>query len=103
GLAVVQLEGHWMFINKSGVITAEFPSGVAFAQPLSEGLSLVTADTNEPGTKKLGYVDRNGHWAVKPQWDEAEPFENGLARVSTWKSAKMTYIDRTGSIVWQQD
>jgi hypothetical protein len=78
GLAAVQLEGHWMFIDKSGAVTAEFPAGVAFAEPLSDGLSLVSADRDQSG-RKFGYVDRNGHWAIKPSWDDAQPFHEGLA------------------------
>jgi hypothetical protein len=39
----VQLEGRWMFIDKTGAVTAQFPAGIAFAEPLSDGLSLVTA------------------------------------------------------------
>jgi hypothetical protein len=78
GLAAVQLEGHWMFIDKSGAVTAEFPAGVAFAERLSDGLSLVSADRDQSG-RKFGYVDRNGHWAIKPSWDDAQPFHEGLA------------------------
>ncbi|MEO8754360.1 MAG: WG repeat-containing protein [Casimicrobiaceae bacterium] len=100
GLAPVQSEGHWMFIDKEGAVTAELPGGVVFAYPLSDGLSLVTADRDTPG-RKFGYVDRNGKWVVKPMWDEAEPFRNGLARVGIWKGGKMAYIDRAGKIVFE--
>lgn len=100
GLAAVQFEGRWMFVNREGVVTAEFPAGVAFAYPLSDGLALVAADRDAPG-RKMGYVDRNGRWVIKPAWDEAAPFHEGLARVGLWQGGKMAYIDGAGKIVWQ--
>ena len=100
GLAAVQLQGHWMFIDKTGAVTAEFPAGVAFAEPLSDGLSLVSADRDQSG-QKFGYVDRNGHWAIKPAWDDAEPFHEGLAYVGVWKGEKTAYIDHKGRSIWE--
>jgi hypothetical protein len=100
GLAAVQLEGHWMFIDKSGAVIAEFPGGIAFAEPISDGLSLVSADRDQPG-RKFGYVDRKGQWAVKPVWDDAEPFHEGLAYVGFWKGGKAAYIDHKGRIIWE--
>jgi WG containing repeat len=100
GLAAVQLEGHWMYIDKSGAVIAEFPAGVAFAEPLSDGLSLVSADRDQPG-RKFGYVDRKGQWAIKPAWDDAQPFHDGLACVGIWKSETMAYIDHKGRIIWE--
>lgn len=100
GLAPVQVEGHWMFINKEGVVTAELPAGVAFAYPLSNGLSLVTADRDGPG-RKMGYVDRNGKWVIKPAWDDASPFQDGLARVGLYQGGRMAYIDSAGKVVWE--
>src|ERR1700730_1843722 len=100
GLAAVQLEGHWMFVDKSGAATSEFPAGVAFAEPLSDGLSLVSADLDQPG-RKFGYVDRKGQWAIKPIWDDAEPFHEGLAYVGNWKDGKAAYIDHKGRTIWE--
>ena len=100
GLAAVQSEGHWMFIDKAGAVAAELPGGIAFAEPLSDGLSLVSADRDQPG-RKFGYVDRNGHWAIKPAWDDAQPFHDGLAYVGIWKGEKTAYIDRKGKIIWE--
>jgi hypothetical protein len=100
GLAAVQLEGHWMFIDKAGAVAAEFPGGVAFAEPLSGGLSLVSADRDQAG-RKFGYVDRKGQWAIKPVWDDAEPFHEGLAYVGTWKTGRTAYIDRKGRTIWE--
>jgi WG repeat protein len=100
GLAAVQLDGHWTFIDKSGAVTAEFPAGVVFAEPLSDGFSLVSADRGQPG-RKFGYVDRKGQWAIKPTWDDAEAFHQGLAYVGIWKDGKAAYIDHKGRSVWE--
>jgi len=99
GLAAVQREGRWMFIDKAGATIAQFPPEVVFAERLSDGLSLVTAGA-EPG-RKFGYIERNGQWAVKPVWEEANPFHDGLAYVGMWKNGMAAYIDHRGKHVWE--
>ncbi|MCX6222529.1 MAG: WG repeat-containing protein [Bacteroidia bacterium] len=72
----------------------------------SEGLFRILAD------KKIGYADSlTGKIVVKPQFDCAWPFENGVAEVSTdcktqtegehsiWISNKWYYIDKNGEKV----
>jgi len=62
--------------------------------------------------KKIGYADStSGKVVIKPQFDCAWPFENGVAEVSTdckvqsegehssWISDHWYYIDKTGKIV----
>lgn len=100
GLAPVQFDGHWIFIDPSGATVAQFPGEVTFAEPLSDGLSLVTAVAGQPA-KKFGYVDKNGQWAVKPTWDDAQPFHDGLAYVGIWKNEVAVYIDHKGKRVWE--
>jgi hypothetical protein len=100
GLAPVQLDGHWILIDKSGAVAAQFPAGIVFAEPLSNGLSLVTAEVDQRG-RKLGYLDRKGQWAVKPTWDEANSFHDGLAYVGIWKGEKAAYIDPKGRSIWE--
>ena len=99
GLAAVQLEGRWMFIDKSGTTTAQLPPDVVFAEPLSDGLSLATSDSQSP--RKFGYLDKNGKWAVKPAWDDANPFHDGLAYVGIWKGSVVAYINHTGKRIWE--
>lgn len=53
------------------------------------------------GKKKNGYVDRKGNLAVPMDFDEAEDFELGLARVE--KEGKMAYIDTTGAVIWNEE
>jgi len=100
GLAPVQINGQWIFIDKAGAKAAKLPEEVAFAEPLSDGLSLVTAETGQ-ATRKFGYVDREGKWAVKPAWDDAQPFQDGLAYVGIWKGEVAVYINRKGQRIWE--
>jgi hypothetical protein len=100
GLAPVQLNGRWLFIDKSGATVAKLPEEVIFAEPLSDGLSLVTAETGR-ATRKFGFVDKDGRWAVKPIWDEAQPFRDGLAYVGIWQGEVAVYINHRGKRVWE--
>lgn len=69
----------------------------------SEGLFRIIRD------KKIGYADsQTGKIVIKPQFDCAEPFNNGLAEVSNkcstiqdgehsiWQSEHWFYINKTG-------
>jgi hypothetical protein len=99
GLAAVESEGHWMFVDKNGTVAAHFPAGTVFVYPLSEGLALVTAARDSD--RKFGYVDRNAQWVIRPAWDDAESFHDGLAYVGIWKDQKAAYIDHKGRSVWE--
>jgi len=46
---------------------------------------------------KWGYIDKTGQIVIKPQFDNAENFSEGLARVKV--GDKYGYIDKTGQIV----
>src|SRR5438445_11278325 len=46
---------------------------------------------------KFGYIDRNARIAIKPQFDDAKFFSEGLARVKIGK--KWGFIDRTGNVL----
>jgi hypothetical protein len=55
---------------------------------LSLGLSsLLTvaafADVEQP--HQFGYIDKKGNWIIKPQFDDAAPFKNGVAGVCFFK------------------
>lgn len=61
-----------------------------------EGVSPVQ---NENGL--WGYVNVDGQEVNPCQWDEAYPFDAGLALVS-YSDGKTAYIDHAGKIVWQE-
>jgi hypothetical protein len=62
-----------------------------------------------PTRGKSGYVDRNGRMVIEPQWDDAEPFADGLAAVGnrhvevdggvSRTISRQGWIDRTGRVV----
>lgn len=53
---------------------------------------------------KWGYVDHDFHWVIRPQFQNAEDFSEGLALVwiDSGSSSDWAYIDRTGEIVFKQ-
>jgi hypothetical protein len=47
---------------------------------------------------KYGYIDRSGKMVIPPQFEDAEPFSEGLALIS-FDSNQWSYIDKSGKIV----
>ena len=47
-----------------------------------------------------GYVNEHAELIIPPQWEEADIFCQGLARVE--KNGKMAYINLLGDIIWQE-
>jgi hypothetical protein len=93
GLAGVQKDGKWGFIDKTGktVLPFEYDCANPFNEMLfSEGLAAVKKDG------KFGYIDKTGE-AVIPfglNYDFADCFQEGLARVMTGKGVFMPHIPR---------
>src|SRR5689334_5652494 len=48
---------------------------------------------------KYGYMDRNGHLALKGPYAGASRFSEGLAAVQLNKAGRVGYIDTTGKMV----
>ena len=48
-----------------------------------------------------GYIDETGSIIIQPAWDAASSFRDGLALVE--KNEKLSYIDRDGAVVWQEE
>jgi hypothetical protein len=38
---------------------------------------------------------------IKPIWDDAQPFQEGLAYVGNWRDGKAAYIDHKGRSIWE--
>jgi hypothetical protein len=53
----------------------------------------------DPQTGKQGYIDRTGAVVIRPQFDGAHMFCQGLAQVKV--GTKWGYIDKTGKYVWE--
>ena len=106
--------GKWGFIDKTGKVV--IPPQFDWTMEFSEGLAAVVihTETRTPNpnsgedirtTSKWGYIDPTGKMVIKPQFDCAGTFENGLAQVTiesdSWQDRKIGYIDKTGKYVWE--
>ena len=47
---------------------------------------------------RWGFVDPNGKLVINPQFDEAESFANGLARVKM--DGRFGYVNASGKYIW---
>ena len=50
---------------------------------------------------QYGYIDRLGNIVIKPKFDSAFPFKNGLAKFKN--SGEWGYIKTTGAVVWRSE
>ena len=106
GLARVRVAGQTMsevpeqmkFINKQGKIVFTVTNG-EWADEFSEGLANVSIRKGV-GEEIWGYINHTGKFVIKPQFQRAEPFHNGLAKVVI--DNKAAYIDKAGHFVWKQ-
>jgi hypothetical protein len=98
-LAVVNFPagGAGGYIDRNGNVVIEFNSndlGMPFnGMPFSDGLAAVQTD------RGWGFINRNGDWAIQPQFYEARSFSNGFAAVSAWRygSYLWGFIDTSGN------
>ncbi|MBN1458247.1 MAG: WG repeat-containing protein [Armatimonadetes bacterium] len=100
GLAAVCLGGKWGYVDRMGtwVIRPQFD----FTQGFVKGMAVV--GTRESDRMRFGYIDRTGALVVPAVFAEAHDFCGGIAQVfaqSDTRTGGPTYIDRTGTVVWQ--
>jgi hypothetical protein len=95
GLAAVWGGITWKFIDKTGKVVIGYTAknkkgllGLDDVLDFNEGMAAV----NYYG--KWGFIDKTGKFIIKAQYDDAESFVNGKAKVK--KDATEFYIDRTG-------
>ncbi len=101
GLAEVQkgANGPSGYIDMTG--TMVIPPRFAGTLPFSEGLSGVWLD---PRAYTWGYIDKTGKTVISLRCGEIGSFVGGLAWVDmdvAEGTVAMTYIDRTGKVIWQ--
>ena len=88
------IEQRYYYINIEGNVVFE-PTGVLMAGRFSEGLA--------PAKTKIGwgYINTQGDFVIEPQFEAANPFENGFAavRVGESDSGAWTYVDKTGKMI----
>lgn len=84
------------FIDKSGnvVIPFQFKPQLASTTPeFHEGLSPMGVSSNNYWGINVGYINKKGEFVIKPIYDSAEPFENGLGQVQLkHKSGYVNYV-----------
>ncbi len=89
GLAWVQKDGKWGYINKTGkvVIPLQYDDAYSFY----EGLAVVKKDG------KYGFINKTGNIIVPLQYDDVGAFYEGLAWV--YKDGEEFYINKQGQRV----
>lgn len=90
GLAAVAKSDLYGYINTSGEVV--IPFSFTNARNFVDGLAPVS---NVKGY--WGYIDTKGIWAIKPEYDFADVFDKGEARVI--KGQKVFYVDKQNNKV----
>ena len=102
GLAAADDGTFWGYIDKTGTFKIN-ARPYNTAKKFTEGLAAVNVDgaMNEYGLiagGKFGFIDTSGNMVISPQYDNVEPFCNGLAKVCI--GDKWGYIDKSGTYIW---
>lgn len=108
GLATKAKDNNYVYVDKYGKVIID--RNFFDAQRFSEGLAAVEVRAN--GKIKWGYITRDGAWAIRPCFDKASPFHEGLAAVGFINEApdakyqslncnayRFGYIDKGGKFV----
>jgi len=89
--------GH---IDKKGKITL-FPKGInvlEFSEDLAPADDAPVWNGSQWVNSKKGYVDKRGEWVIKPQFDSAEMFQDGIAEVTS--DGARGWIEKSGKFLW---
>lgn len=107
GLALVFEGGRYKVIDTEG--KQAFSKTFSAIDPLamdvfrfSEGM-LVFVEENDEGELLWGYVDRSGKVPIRPRFQFAGLFRDGIAPVTIRKGDDLLqgYIDKTGRYIWE--
>ncbi|MEO0233877.1 MAG: WG repeat-containing protein [candidate division WOR-3 bacterium] len=92
GFAIVNINDEVFFINTKGE-ESEPPSTEEQQQEVQPEVLLEVFEENG----LYGYKDKTGNVLIKPQYQEAQAFSNGLASVK--KNNRWGYIDTKGNLI----
>lgn len=105
GLAFVSEGNKAGYIDKAWQWIIIAKDWVSAGGRFSEGLAAITFHTiNGP---KTGYIDHQGKVVIKPRFDSAEEFIDGVAKVyelrnpDSLQEARFGYIDKNGNYIWE--
>ncbi len=94
-------DGRVGYIDKEG----HFAINPQFHRPMADGFNQEEACSFNQGLAAMkvgrawGYINVQGVFVIRPQFDLALPFEGPLAEVRL--AGKTGYIDKTGRYVWR--
>lgn len=104
GVAFAKLDGKWLLIDKNGKTVAKCNElddySYISVSDFHEGMAVFMVD------EKYGYVNKQGKIAIRPSFEFAKDFKDGLAGavVMTEKEDvtiyRIGYIDKSGNFVW---
>lgn len=89
-LAAVKLNGKWGFINPKGELKIDTIYQAVW--PFHNGLARALDDRG-----KIGFIDRLGRWAIRPDFENVTDFDEGKSIVETEKG--YIYINSNGKKV----
>lgn len=87
------------FINTKGEIVFKVKKNIALGE-VSEGMILFQVKDDNLSSNNYGYMNLKGEIVIKPQFQEAERFVNGVARVVLKNSITSRYIDKSGKFIY---
>ncbi len=99
GVAEVSRNGKLVHINKQGMATSKSQFDSLGGGRFADGLKAVMVGDRKDG--KWGYVNTQGDFIIKPQFDWVRDFSDGLAAVlvGDHKTGKWGYINTKGNFV----
>jgi hypothetical protein len=91
----------WSMINIKGEYLLKDLD--AYVEPIREGFAVFHAPVirTPKYIYKYGFLNTKGEIAVKPQFDKAGSFYNGLAEI--WIADEQGFIDTQGKVIWVKD
>ena len=96
GLAPVQIEGQWGFIDKKGRLKIK----AQFSDIVGIGFSAGLCAVRKKNGNKFGYIGKSGFYKILPVYQLAFPFHNGRAIVAIDNGFYI--IDKHGNIKSEQ-